>query len=74
MTESIVRDPQVDGHWTVYIDGLPIGELISDEIDGWPVSYHYTIGFYVGTAYPTLAEANENLISTYKAHATAQLP
>lgn len=67
MTESIVRDPQVDGHWTVYVDGFAIGELIADcDADDWPASYHYILGFYVGPPSSTLAEANSALIKAHQ--------
>lgn len=67
MTESIVRSGE--DSWVVYIDGFYVGDLFSNLDDsGWPVSYHYTIGLYVGNAYATLAEAEMHLVQTYKQH------
>lgn len=79
MTESIVRDPNFDGHWFVYIDGLLAGELMARLDDsGWPagfsymlVNYHYTMvipSSSVGNFYRTLAEAENQLVQTYKAN------
>lgn len=78
MTESIVRDPQVDGHWFVFIDGFQVGELWANEDEtGWPVSYGYALGLTVESNFANLADAESTLIHTYKLlklTTTAQLP
>jgi hypothetical protein len=66
MTETLVRDPKVDGHWFVYVDGFHIGDLFADQIEGWPTSYHYTIDFYVSNGYSSLAEAEVALVQAHK--------
>lgn len=68
MTENIVPDKGQDGHWFVFIDGFQVGELLAYEIDDWPISYGFTLGFFVGNSYATLAEAESALVRTYKSN------
>lgn len=72
MTESLVRDSSMDGHWFVYIDGFKVGELVSNLDDaGWPESYSYLLYSKPVTNFcETLADALTQLVRTYKSQLT----
>lgn len=73
MTESIVRSGE--DSWAVFIDGLPVGELMASLDDsGWPTSYGFflhSVGIHsvweLNSGYSSLAEAEIGLVQAYKA-------